>query len=222
MAVSTLSSTNTARPVRPGPVDLGRESNGQVARRALKGDERAWTELVSRFGTTIRRVAQGTGLNIADAADAQQATWIRFMRHADQIRDLERIGPWLATTARRESLRIAKAAGRQALSANPVEEYGSSEGGPDDVEALVLRDHYNPELERALSRLHAPNRRVIELLTSDWLLSYGDIAKVMDLPVGSIGPMRLRGLQMLRRDADLQDHAWTCAGAGFSTEKEEQ
>jgi RNA polymerase sigma factor (sigma-70 family) len=143
-------------------------------------------------------------LSAADAADVQQATWVQLLRHADQVREPERIGAWLATTARRESQRVAMARSRQALSADPWGEYGSGPQGGEDVAAGVVRDHYEPVLEQALGRLPASYRRVLELLSSDASPSYEEVARAMGLPVGSIGPMRLRALQQLRRDGGLR------------------
>ena len=109
------------------PVDLETESTGDLVRKASKGDERAWPELMARFGPMIRRVAARVGLNATDVADAHQATWIRLMRRADQVREPERIGAWLATTAYRESQRIAIAGCRQVPSADPMADHARSE-----------------------------------------------------------------------------------------------
>jgi RNA polymerase sigma factor (sigma-70 family) len=154
----------------------------------------------------VGRVAQRAGLSPADAADVQQATWVQLIRHADQVRDPERIGAWLATTARRQSQRVAMARSRQALSADPWEEYGWGQRNGEDVAAVVVRDHYEPVLDQALGRLPASYRRVLELLSSDATPSYEEVARALGLPVGSIGPMRIRALQLLRRDGGLRAH----------------
>jgi RNA polymerase sigma factor (sigma-70 family) len=198
---------DTWRPAGPRHrVDLTLESNGEVMRKAGKGDDRAWNELFNRFGTMVLHVAQRMGLNAADAADVQQATWMQFMRHADQVRDPECVGAWLATTARRQSQRVAIAAGRQTLSPDPVANYAPVERSGEDVEAVVLRAEYDAPLQKALDRLPESYRRLLLLLTSDSCPSYEDAARTLNLPVGSIGPMRQRGLQMLRRDPELQKY----------------
>jgi DNA-directed RNA polymerase specialized sigma24 family protein len=126
------------------------------------------------------------------------------MRRADQVREPDRIGAWLATTARRESQRIAMAACRQQPSADPRCEYECDERVSGDTEAVVLHGHYAAALDRALKRLPRPYQRVLQLLSSDLLPSYEEVARAMAVPVGSIGPMRMRGLHILRRDPELQ------------------
>jgi RNA polymerase sigma factor (sigma-70 family) len=187
-------------------VDFTLESNGEVMRKAAKGDDRAWSELFDRFGSMVVHVARRMGLNPADAADVAQATWMQFMRHADQVRDPECIGAWLATTARRQSQKVAVAAGRQTLSPDPVANHPSGDGSGEDVEAAVLRQEYDGPLHKALGRLPESYRKLLVLLSSDSCPSYEEAAKALNLPVGSIGPMRQRGLQMLRRDPELQNY----------------
>jgi RNA polymerase sigma factor (sigma-70 family) len=154
----------------------------------------------------LLRIAARSGLNAADAADIEQVTWIQLIRHADQVRDPDRIAGWLATTARRRSQRAAMVARREIPSTDHVADGARATSTNDDVEALVLRDQYEPRLERALGGLPAPYRRVLELLSADSTPSYEEVAQAMDLPVGSIGPMRMRALRQVRRGARFQPH----------------
>jgi RNA polymerase sigma factor (sigma-70 family) len=183
--------------------DLRRASDGDVVLMAARGDERAWKELVNRFDRMVLRAAKRHGLNDAEAADARQITWLRLMTHAHGLRDPGRVGAWLATSARRQGLEMAVSREREVLSADPVTEHAAGAGVQAGVDVLVLREKYEPALERALTRLPASYRRLIELLSSDMCLSYDDAAKALGVPIGSIGPMRLRCLQILRRDPGL-------------------
>src|ERR1700736_5759838 len=80
---------------------------------AAAGDATAWDALVGRYSNLVWAVARGHRLNAADAADVSQTTWLRLVEHLDRIEQPERVGAWLATTARRESLRVLRMAGRQ-------------------------------------------------------------------------------------------------------------
>src|ERR1700678_186776 len=73
---------------------------------AAAGDERGWDALLDRFGSIIWAVARAHRLGDADAADGTQATGTTLLTHLDQIKDPDRLGAWLATTARRECLRL--------------------------------------------------------------------------------------------------------------------
>ena len=73
------------------------------------------------------------------------------------------------------------------------------------MEATVIRQQFDAPLQKALERLPESYRRLLQLLTSDSCPSYEEAARTLNLPVGSIGPMRQRGLQMLRRDPELKE-----------------
>ena len=86
---------------------------GELVRAAAAGDQRAWEALVGRFGGLVWSVARAHGLSRADAADVSQTAWLRLVEHLHRLRDPERVGTWLASTARHEALRILRRGRRQ-------------------------------------------------------------------------------------------------------------
>ena len=85
---------------RLDPRDAAR--NGTILRAACAGDKTAWDEIVRRSEGVVRAAVATYRLAPADAADAIQNTWLRLFEHAATIRDPEKLGGWLTTTARRE------------------------------------------------------------------------------------------------------------------------
>lgn len=165
-------------------------------------DPASWKELMRRFGRLLLYTARRMGLNDCDATEVEQQTWIRLWERGDRIRDPDSLAAWLTATARRESLRLAIKTNRCLLSADPAEEYGwrptncASDIYPVDGE-------YEPVLEQALTRLPIVHEQVIRMLMSDSCPTYLEVAKRLRLPVGSIGPIRMRALQMLRDSPEL-------------------
>jgi RNA polymerase sigma factor (sigma-70 family) len=175
---------------------------GELLRQAAERDWRAWEELVSRFGRLVLRAGRRIGLSHADAADVAQLTWIRLLEHAHQIREPERLPAWLTSTARREAIRVAVDAKRYVLCADPTIENGvERRGSVSDVNPID--GDYGPELEEALAQLPARYQQLLRLLSSDDCPSYAEIAARLHMPIGSIGPMRMRALEMLRRSPEL-------------------
>ena len=72
------------------------------------GNQEAWAELVRRFGGMIASVGRRYGLSQADIGELQQTTWLRLVENLHRIKQPERVGGWLATTASRQSLQLAK------------------------------------------------------------------------------------------------------------------
>ena len=80
--------------------------NDRVVQRAAAGDQQAWEQLVREYGGRLRAIAAGFRLNRSDAEDAIQITWMSFVANVRTLRSYDRIGAWLATTMRRNCLRI--------------------------------------------------------------------------------------------------------------------
>ena len=78
-----------------------------IVAQAREGVAAAWEALVSRFGGLVAAIARRCRLSDADVAEVCQTTWLRLVENLDRIEQPERLGAWLATTSRRESLRIA-------------------------------------------------------------------------------------------------------------------
>ncbi len=171
---------------------------GALVIRAGGGDRGSWDSLVERFASMVLSIARGYGLSPADAADVSQTTWLRFVQHLDRIEQPERVGGWLATTARRESLRVLRMSGRQIPT--DFDEFANVGDAP-----AVAPDSYLLSTERdvALSRIFAqmPPRCecILRFLARDGAMSYEDLGRLLDMPIGSIGPTRARCLERLRR-----------------------
>jgi len=176
----------------------------RLVRLAADGDQRAWSDLVSRFERLVMSVARGTGLNSVDAQDAAQATWLRLYQNLSRINDASRLGGWLATTVQRESLRLGGRRAHVALD----DELGEPQAPFYDT---TLQDLITAERDAALrsvlARLPERDRSLLTLLTAEPPLSYIDIGAALGMPIGSIGPTRARCLSRLRaaavRDPDL-------------------
>jgi RNA polymerase sigma factor (sigma-70 family) len=98
----TLRSTRHGRAGRP-PSEVA-----TLVQRAAAGEERAWHALVEEFGNLVWAVARSHRLSDADAAEVTQSTWTHLVENAGRLNDPTRVGAWLATTARRECLRVLR------------------------------------------------------------------------------------------------------------------
>ncbi len=65
------------------------------------GNELAFEALVARHGPMVRGVCRRLLVNPNDVDDAFQATFLILVRKARQLRDPDRLGPWLYGVAKR-------------------------------------------------------------------------------------------------------------------------
>jgi RNA polymerase sigma factor (sigma-70 family) len=177
-------------------------SDGQVAdlvRAAAAGDEHAWNALVEKFSGLLWAIARAHRLYNADAADVVQVTWLRLLEQLGRLRNPSRVGAWLATTARRECLRVLRDSGRLVCLTEDARECRSEAMGPDQV---VLERERDGALWRGFTRLRTSDQELLRLLVADRRPPYEEIAAALDMPIGSIGPTRQRALERLRHELD--------------------
>jgi RNA polymerase sigma factor (sigma-70 family) len=174
---------------------------------AAAGDQDAWDAIVRRFEGLLWATVRGFRLSPDASADVMQTTWLRLVEHLGGLRDPERLGVWLATTARHECLRYLKVSRRQ-IPVGDDELFESPRGEPPPaVDADLVRDERATTLWRAFTRIPERCQQLLRLLTADPPLPYDDVAVAIDRPIGSIGPTRARCLEQLRR---------ALAGEGFT------
>jgi RNA polymerase sigma factor (sigma-70 family) len=179
------------------PADAG-ELERFLATHAGRGarGQSAIDRLMSRMGS----VARAHRLPAHQVDDVIQNTMLRLLEHRESIREPRAVGAWLQTTARNESLRVLRDGAR----ARPV----SPGDLPDRSELSPLQAHAE-SAERRIALLHAidalPDRQreLMLALLAEPQPSYAEVARALDMPIGSIGPTRARALERLRRDDRL-------------------
>ena len=177
-----------------------REVDSSVAglvRRAAEGDRCAWDGLVDQYARLIWSITVDFKLSESDAADVAQTTWLRLLQHIDRIEHPDRVGSWLAATARNECLRSLAARKRVVLGHDDIELDNAAAHGP-EIDERLLADERDQVVRDALSRLPRRWQRLLEMLMADPPVPYADISDELGLPVGSIGPTRGRCLARLR------------------------
>jgi RNA polymerase sigma factor (sigma-70 family) len=159
------------------------------------GDQRSWGEIVERYGGMVRSVVASFRLADADAADAVQNTWLRAVERLHTVREPERFGGWLKTTARRECLALTSGARREQPDDALTEQLIETAPGP---ETIYLRDEVNQAVRTAVDGLSGRRRQLVDVLFYQPHGDYAVASRAAGMPVGSIGPTRARILHMLR------------------------
>jgi RNA polymerase sigma factor (sigma-70 family) len=177
--------------------DLGKVDVAGLVRRAADGDLQAWERLVDQFARLIWSITGDFKLVESDAADVAQTTWLRLLEHIDRIEHPDRVGSWLAATARHECLR-SLAAHKKVVLGHDEEDLNSVIAHEPEVDARLLADERALVVREALTRLPRRWQRLLDMLMADPPASYAEISDQLGLPVGSIGPTRGRCLARLR------------------------
>ncbi|GHE45102.1 RNA polymerase sigma factor [Streptosporangium violaceochromogenes] len=183
----------------------------QTIHAALAGDQAAWDALVGRFSGLLWSVVRAHGLSGADAADAVQGTWLRLLESLHTIRDPDRVGSWLFTTARREASLLSRRRRGERLVADPAD---AESAGPwpapagqahSDPALAVLRADEGRRLWRAVETMREPCRSLLLLAATAPDAGVRQLAGRLGMPSGSYGPTRRRCLNRLRTLLNAQE-----------------
>jgi RNA polymerase sigma factor (sigma-70 family) len=164
---------------------------------ASRGEPWAWTSLMHSFGNMVMAIARSCRLNEADVNEVHQTTWLRLIENIDRIEQPDRIGAWLATTAKRESLRIVRSAGSVSYAQEQLLQRPDTDVKPFD--AGPIAEERAEVLRRAFELLPPHCYRLLSLMVVDDPPSYKELSLALSMPIGSIGPTRGRCLEHLRR-----------------------
>jgi RNA polymerase sigma factor (sigma-70 family) len=166
-------------------------------RQAAGGDLQAWNRLVDQYARLIWSITAKFKLVESDAADVVQTTWMRLIEHINRIEQPDRVGSWLASTARNECLRHVAARKRIVL-VHEDDEFDTADHHGPEVDEELLAAERAQVVRDAMACLPAQWQQLLELLMADPPASYAEISDQLGLPVGSIGPTRGRCLAKLR------------------------
>jgi RNA polymerase sigma factor (sigma-70 family) len=166
---------------------------------AAEGDPRAWNAISDRFTNLLWAVARSYRLSHDDAADAVQNTWLRLLENLTRIEKPEALPGWLATTARREALGVLRRRGREVLTRDDDVGVDAVDPLATELDAALLEDERDAQLWACFSQLPERCQQLLRVLMACDRPVYAEVAEAFDMPIGSIGPTRMRCLVRLRR-----------------------
>jgi RNA polymerase sigma factor (sigma-70 family) len=168
---------------------------------AKRGDGEAWRRLVDRYRRVVWSATYGFRFDRATRDDICQLAWMRLVDHLDRIREPERLGGWLATTARRECIAVVRMRARTDVRDDVGDEVPAA---VPELDSSLIRAETTRVVAEAFEELDAACRQLLRLLVAEPPLSYGEISAMLGMPVGSIGPTRARCLEKLGRRPSIR------------------
>ena len=196
MSTSPAPRDHAARPTPVGDPDLA-----ALVRRAVDGDPAALTRIVERFDRSLRAIVRFYRLGPCDVDDVVQTTWLQFMEHGRSLREPAAVKGWLATTARRQSLRVMQRRVREQPSDDPA--LGEEMRVVEPCEELIAAER-RAALYSAVAQLPVASRRLMTLMIARPGMSYEQVGETLGIPVGSIGPTRLRCIARLSHMSEIR------------------
>ncbi|MCP3961401.1 MAG: RNA polymerase sigma factor [bacterium] len=175
-------------------------SDRRLAAACLAGDELAWNALVDKYSQMVFAIVRRYGASREEAADLFQAIWLDAYNDLPQLRRKRALKPWLVSVASHKCYHWKRKHLRQ--QAHEVGTLDDQEGGRQAAEDPGLLDQLMRDqlVREGLFALSPRCREMIRLLFFTIPPKpYKEVAERLGLAIGSIGFIRGRCLEQLRK-----------------------
>ncbi|MEO3937336.1 sigma-70 family RNA polymerase sigma factor [Dermatophilaceae bacterium Soc4.6] len=166
---------------------------------AAAGDQDAWDAIVERFSRLLWSVGRSFRLGEDDAADVVQTTWLKLLENLGHIQEPEALPGWLATTARREALRVVQRKGRDLTVRDDDLGAGLVDHRASELDLALLESERDAALWSGFTQLTQRCQQLLRVLMACDRPAYVEVADSLGMPIGSIGPTRMRCLGRLEK-----------------------
>lgn len=160
----------------------------------LRGDEEAWVAVWQRYGPLVKAVSRRVGCDDEEARDVVQRVALVALENLATLANPDKLAGWLAGIARYQSMEMIRQRRRTVEIAN--DDHAIEPSVADDL----IRDQELAVLRSAFVRLEDRCQRLLQRIElKEPADSYRDVAEAEGLSESSIGPIRRRCLQRLRK-----------------------
>ena len=166
----------------------------------LAGDEQAWSALIDKYKNLVYSVPRKYRMSPDDAADVFQAVCVDLYNELPKLLSVASLRAWLLTVASHHAFhwkrRYVKRSEREGT---PLDEDTDVAAAPPEADVLetVQREQ---SIREAVAQLTPRCQEMIRLLFfTQPPIAYADLARHLNLAVGSIGFIRGRCLQKLQK-----------------------
>jgi RNA polymerase sigma-70 factor (ECF subfamily) len=198
---------------RPKPVVVAREfsschpgliqwvSVSPMFRRRQPADADAFGAEILRYLEPLYATALRLTRNRADAEDLVQDTLVKALRFSNRFERGTNLRAWLSTILHNTWRNRLRDAGRETVEVNStrLEEAEATQDGSsagESPEQLLLRNTLDADLRAALDELPDVFRQAVWLRDVEEF-SYAEIARTLDVPIGTVMSRISRGRRML-------------------------
>lgn len=167
--------------------------DSDLIKACLDGNESAWKELVDRYARLVYSIPYRWGFSPADADDIFQNVFAIVYRQLASLRDQRLLVAWLIRITRNECQHFQRRTSSR--EEEPPESLVDTTTLPEDEVEIMERQH----LVRTALNLLEPRCRdlLMALFLASDPSSYTEISTRLNIPVGSIGPVRARCFKKL-------------------------
>jgi RNA polymerase sigma factor (sigma-70 family) len=172
-------------------------SDTRLVGECLRGNETAWTSLIDKYKNLIFSIAVRRGFSRDDATDIFQEVAAQLLSELARIRKPQALAAWLIQVT---SNKCSQWRTRQFRESVDGEAVVASPSDLESAESLLFEAEREQTLRHAMQRATPQCRELIQMLFfENPPLPYQDVATGLGIATGSVGFVRKKCLERLRR-----------------------
>ncbi len=174
------------------------EDDVRLVQQCLRGEESAWSELISKYKNLIFSIPIKNGFSQEDAADVFQSVCLDLVNQLSTLREPRALAGWVIRVTHNKCFHHIRDKHRQGVQEDENFEPALP---PEEIPENQFYELQKEQLLRgALRALTARCRQLVQMLFFEIPpRPYEEIAKSLTLATGSIGFIRARCLDKLRK-----------------------
>lgn len=187
------------------------QTDQQLVGRVRRGDKSAFDLLVLKYQSRVASIISRYIYDNQEIMDLSQETFVKAYRAIDRFRGDSAFYTWLYRIAVNTAKNFLEAKSRRPQASADVADAEVFEEAPrlrdnDSPERLLQREQVNRALQQAIAALPEELRSAFLLREYDGL-SYDDIARILDCPIGTVRSRIFRARESVDRElGPILDH----------------
>ena len=177
------------------------QTDKELVEACRQGDESAWETIVYKYQNLLYSIPLRAGLRKDLASEVLQDVFTTLFEKIETLEKPEFLRAWLVTTTQHKTIHLIQRETRgkpksiDELEINVGFEFSDPKPLPDENLIQLEREK---QIESALAEIDERCYRLLTLLYLEQTQTpYSEIARMLDIPLGSIGPTRARCLEKL-------------------------
>jgi RNA polymerase sigma factor (sigma-70 family) len=172
--------------------------DARLVRECLGGGEEAWCALISKYKNLIFSIPVKYGFSADESTDIFQAVCLELLSELPKLRKVKALPKWIMQITAHKCFHRKQQERRTEVSDPNDKQF--EKGTPARAEEILREAEEEQGLRRAMAELTPRCRQLVQMLFYDEpARPYQEIAETLGIAVGSIGFIRQRCLERLRK-----------------------
>ncbi len=172
-------------------------SDTRLVGECLRGNETAWTSLIDKYKNLIFSIAVRRGFSRDDATDIFQEVAAQLLSELARIRKPQALAAWLIQVTSNKCIQWRAKQFRESVDGEVAV---ASSSDLESAESLLFEAEREQTLRYAMQRATPQCRELVQMLFfENPPLPYQDVAAGLGIATGSVGFVRKKCLERLRR-----------------------